>query len=400
MALTANDQFLDALIRHQIGLLRLSGSIRNDVYKLLDATEKDIAEKTRQILSNHRGFDSPASVARMNRLIKIIKSTRLQAWKEVDELWLKEMVNLSNAEPQLINGILKTVVPVTLETTLPATELLTALVKTKPFQGKTLRGWSKNIAVADINRLEAQIRIGMVNGEGSAAIARRLVGTVAQKGRNGVTEITRRQADAITRTAVNAFSNQAKREFYMANDDIIKKEKWVSTLDSRTTPVCMSLDGRIWLVGEGRYPPAHMQCRSLRVGIIDNEAIGRRPTRAFTEKQLLREFTKEQKLPTVANRSKLPRGTKGKFDDFSQVRKRQLTGTTPAKTTYQEFLNRQSAAFQDDVLGKTKGRLFRRGGLKLDKFVDRTGAELNLSELAGKHAEAFRAAGLNPENFL
>jgi len=400
MALTVNEEFFDAVVRHQIGLLRLSGSIRNDVYALLNATEADIAKQTRTILANHKGFDSPASVKRMNKLLKVIRATRLTAWKQVDALWLKEMVDLVNTEPVTMSGILKTVVPVTLETVLPPTALLTALVKVKPFEGKTLKQWSKNIAAADISRLEAQVRIGMVNGETGDAIARRLVGTVAQKGKNGVTEITRRQSNAITRTAVNAFSNQAKREFYMANADIFKKEMWVATLDNRTTNICMSLDGRRWNVGEGRYPPAHMQCRSMRIAVISEEALGRRPARPFTQRQLLKEFAKDNKISAVSKRADLPFGKKGSFDEFSQKRIRELTGTVPAKVTYQEWLTRQSGDFQDDVLGNTKGKLFRKGELPLTKFVDRAGSELTLSQLAASNAKAFRAAGLDPEDFL
>ena len=77
-----------------------------------------------------------------------------------------------------------------------------------------------------------------------------------------------------------------------------------------------------------------------------------------------------------------------------------MTGRVPAKVTYQQWLTRQSNQFQDDVLGKTKGILFRKGGLRLDKFVNRRGDELTLSQLATTQAKAFRSAGLNPENFL
>jgi hypothetical protein len=74
-------------------------------------------------------------------------------------------------------------------------------------------------------------------------------------------------------------------------------------------------------------------------------------------------------------------------------------GRVPAATTYQDFLGRQSAAFQDEVLGKTKGVLFRKGGLKVDQFVDRNGTELTLDQLAATKPEAFRKAGLDPEKF-
>ena len=76
-----------------------------------------------------------------------------------------------------------------------------------------------------------------------------------------------------------------------------------------------------------------------------------------------------------------------------------MIGRIPAKVTYGEWLARQSVEFQDDVLGVTRGRLFRKGGLKLTKFVSRTGDEIPLSELARREADAFRAAGLDPTDF-
>ncbi|KKL14097.1 hypothetical protein LCGC14_2519140, partial [marine sediment metagenome] len=41
--LTFNEAFFDSVIRHQIGLMRLSGSISKKVIALLDATEADMA---------------------------------------------------------------------------------------------------------------------------------------------------------------------------------------------------------------------------------------------------------------------------------------------------------------------------------------------------------------------
>lgn len=72
----------------------------------------------------------------------------------------------------------------------------------------------------------------------------------------------------------------------------------------------------------------------------------------------------------------------------------QNIGTVAPQTTYTQFLNRQSASFQDSVLGPTRGRLFRQGGLTLQQFVDFTGKQLTLEELAVAHPSAFRKAGL------
>ena len=71
-----------------------------------------------------------------------------------------------------------------------------------------------------------------------------------------------------------------------------------------------------------------------------------------------------------------------------------MDGQVPQDMTYQQWLKSKPAAFQDDVLGPTKGKLFRDGDLPLDRFVDRKGRELTLDELRKKDAEAFKRAGL------
>ena len=134
--------------------------------------------------------------------------------------------------------------------------------------------------------------------------------------------------------------------------------------------------------------------------IIDGEVIGLRPERPFTERQIVREFSRERGLGTLSERAQLPRGTRGDYDAFRRRRIRDLTGRVPARVTYREWLARQSAEFQDDVLGETRGALFRRGGLSIDRFVDRRDALVPLRELARREAAAFRAAGLDPERFL
>ena len=394
-----NEEFFDAMVRHQIGLLRFSGSVRKQVLAVLDATEKDLADQIRRRMRNVSGFDSPASVRRLDALLKTVATIRQRAWKQAREIWFEQMQELARSEPEFVASAIRTVSPVQLNLAIPAPLQLAAIVTKQPFEGKVLRQWARDIERADIDRIQNAIRIGLTQGEAPRQIARRVVGTVRQRGVNGVTEITRRGAQAITRTAVNAIANQAKRAFVKANLDIIKEELYVATLDSRTTPICRSLDGQIFPEGEGPIPPLHFSCRSLRLPIIDGEVLGTRPMRNFTRRQLLREYASRNNFRAPVRRRDLPRGHKGRFDDFARTRIRELTGTVDAKVSYQEWLGRQPASFQNDVLGRTKGLLFRKGNLTLDRFVEQSGRELTLSELAGREASAFRAAGLDPENF-
>ncbi len=389
----ANEAFFDAMVRHQIGLLRVSGRVRNRVLKILDDTEADIARQIRDRLSKGR------SVSRQEALVKVIRSIRNDAWDQAIAVWREELLAVARSEPDFVANALRTVSPVALDLAIPSAALLNSIVTARPFEGQVLREWTRSIRRSDINRIEQQIRIGVTQGEPAGTIARRVVGTARQRGRNGVTEITRRNAEAITRTAVNSITNHAKREFYSLNSDIFEEELYVATLDSRTTPICQSLDGKRYPVGEGPIPPLHFNCRSLRVALIDGQAIGNRPMRQFTQRQLLREYTSSNSLKSATRRADLPRGHKGRFDEFSRTRVRELTGRVDAKVTYGQWLTRQSREFQDDVLGRTRGRLFRRGELSLDKFVNRRGDQISLEELASREASAFRAAGLDPEDF-
>lgn len=395
-----NELFFDALIRHQIFLLRLAGGLRNEVVDLLNRSERDLAEKIRRKLAGVRGV-SPRSIARMESLLRVVERLRTRSISEVTDRWVEALRELSIREAAFVDGALKTIAPVILDTALPAVELLSGLVRSTPFEGKTLAEWSKKLAADDLDRIRGQILIGLTQGEDSRAIARRIVGSARLAGADGVTQITRRQAEAITRTSVNAIANMARRTYFQQNADLFSEELYVATLDARTTPICRSLDGERFPVGEGPIPPLHFNCRSLRTAIIDGEVIGVRPAKPVTERGLVREFVRQNGLDgRITTRAQLPRGTRGKFDDFQRRRIRELTGQVDGKVTYQKWLERQSAEFQDDVLGKTRGRLFRSGGLTLDKFVNRAGDELTLSQLVKLEREAFIKAGLDPEDFL
>lgn len=407
MVKTYNEELFDAMVRHQIGLLRFSGSVRNRIWELLDATEADLTAEIRRRVAR-AGFDTPARMKRLEVLLDKLREVRKSGWKKANAAWFDEMKALAVTEANFTNGILAASFPVELGTVLPDAARLRGIAKAQPFMGKTLREWGKKIEFDDLTRIESAVKIGMVQGEGPDQIARRLVGTMAQRGRDGVTQVTRRQAASIVRTVTNGIASESRREFMLANDDVVAEWVFTATLDARTTPICRRYDGQKFKVGEGPRLPLHFNERSIGSPAIDGQVIGDRPRRDFTQAQLVREFAKERGLKVRgprgqthrAGRQAIPRGHRGAFDKWSRDKMRERTGTTPAKTTYGEWLKRQSAAEQDDILGATRGKLFRRGGLKLDKFVERDGSELTLADLASRHAAAFERAGLDPARYL
>jgi hypothetical protein len=58
-----------------------------------------------------------------------------------------------------------------------------------------------------------------------------------------------------------------------------------------------------------------------------------------------------------------------------------FTGTPADKLTYNDWLKRQRAEIQDQVLGKTRAQLFRDGKVDVEKFTNNRGRLLTLQEL-------------------
>jgi hypothetical protein len=107
------------------------------------------------------------------------------------------------------------------------------------------------------------------------------------------------------------------------------------------------------------------------VPVLSGKAVGDRPAVSTFEDQL-----------------------SGLSDKERQAEVARLVGTVPAETTYAEFLTRQTPAFQDEVLGATRGALFRDGKMPLTKFVNSSGRTYTLDELRTMEPSAFTRAGL------
>lgn len=399
MAASSNVQLRDAFLRHQIFLLRYSGSLRNRILELLERSEENLGAMIRESLRDAKGMTG-SSVRKMELLLRDVDAVRAESWDQAKKTLLDDMTVLAVQEPMFIDGIFKTVAPVILETTLPPVRQLRAIVSSRPFDGALLKDWASGLAREDLRRIHGAVQLGMLANEDSATIARRVIGTKALNGSDGVLQMTRRQVEAITRTAVQHIANNARNDYIVQNADIILREVFVATLDSHTTPVCRANDGKQFKVGTGPRPPLHIACRSLRAPAFSPEVISERPAKPTTTKQLLREFTDGRKLSRVTSRADLPRGMKGPYDEWARKRVREMTGQVPSDTSYQVWLKTQTKTFQEDILGVAKAKLFRDGNLTLDKFVAADGSELTLAQLASKHASAFRAAGLDPSSYF
>lgn len=373
--LTANERFFDALVRHQVGLQRLSPGVSADVLAFLAKSEEEVRRLIVDKVS--RGLSSK----RLESALRTIQEVRDDSWTGAISEWNAKLIDIMQAEPAFIDGVLTRISPTIIQTSLPPAEQIAALMKTTPFQGRVFSDWTDGLRLSDIQRIEDTIKIGLTQGATGREIADSVLGTGELFYTDGAVQITKNQALALTRTAVTAITNSARNDYFSENEEYFDGELFVAVLDSRTTIVCASHDGHRYPADEGPVPPLHWNCRSQRVPVLDGDAIGSRPMKPFTKQQILDDFAEENELEDIATRDDLPRGMKKQFDAYARDQVRALTGTAPASLTYQEFLERQSAAFQDEVLGPARGKLFREQGLTLDKFVNRSGDVLTLKQL-------------------
>jgi hypothetical protein len=400
---TFNEEYRDAALRHQIDLRRYSAGLNRRVARLLEEADRDLTEKLRTRLARFEGRELDFTGERWKALLTDIRGARAAALQQYKELVRSELGALAVVEGQAELDMLQSSIALELGFAAVTADQLRAIVSSKPFQGRFLRDWFSTLESADQARLTQALQLGMTNGEPVDDIVRRVVGTRKNNYTDGILSIARRDAQAIVRTAVNHVSNTARGYVWDANSDIIAAKVWVSTLDGRTSAVCRARDGHGTPVGGGELPPdipplipanakppAHINCRSVMVAYIDGVGLlGNRPAVVDTRTRAKREID-------------FRRMAKESGKSIQDVRKDWAlsnVGQVPATTTYQDFLKRQSASFQDEVLGRTKGKLFREGGLNVDQFVDRAGNELTLAQLADRKPEAFRAAGLDPGKF-
>ena len=229
----------------------------------------------------------------------------------------------------------------------------------------------RGIAVDQAERFSQVVRQGLLTGEPTPAIAKRLIGslqfgerakTVREIAAAGgqATAIADNQIVALVRTSINQVANTASQQVYEANQDITKKYRYVATLDTRTSAICRALDGKVFEYGKGPTPPQHFNCRSTTVPVIDYKELG--------------------------------------FDPPPPGRRAAQGGQVPANTSYGKWLydkmpgesKADMLARQQQALG-SKAPYFRKLADKygadaaIAKLVSKDGTELTLDQLRARY---------------
>ena len=128
--------------------------------------------------------------------------------------------------------------------------------------------WSKRIW-GDRDKLIGELRTRLaqafIRGESAERTARELADRM---------RVSLSNAERLVQTETAFFVGEATAAGYKASG-VVHKYEFLATLDSRTSEVCRSMDGRVFALSEREvgvnYPPLHARCRSTVVPYFDDE---------------------------------------------------------------------------------------------------------------------------------
>jgi len=192
------------------------------------------------------------------------------------------------------------------------------IVRRRPINGRLFKEWTDGLRTDEAARLARALRLAVASGIGGED----LVSEARQALR-----VTARNVEGLAQSLATHASALAREETLSDASGLVAW-RWVSILDGRTSDICRARSGKVYPVDEPHpTPPAHVRCRSSIVPVFAGQG------------------------PVL-------------------------------EENYGQWLARQDAEAQDEILGPSRAALFRSGRFKLDDFVEEpSGRRRRLDEL-------------------
>lgn len=372
VAESINERIADEIRGHVIDFDRFAAGLSNRVLKILFRLELELFRLIRAIDPTGPRRQTYRAL-RLAKLLQQAQEAIREHYRDIvreTEDDLREIAAIASAVTlAAINGvvgaeILTVVPPADTVRALPGQALIT---NSSGREGAPSKDWWAKMAGDVVFRFAGAIKEGYVQRTGAGAqgetadqLVSRVKGTRARDYNDGLMAGIRRNAATLVHTSVQAVSNAARRQVFEANSDVIHGKVQISTLDNRTTPICMAYSGKAFDLNDKPIghslpynggTPRHFRCRSVEVPLLkDVDEIS------------------EGKLKNI------PESTQASMD-----------GQVPADLDYESWLRRKSVSFQKKMLGPGKWELWSQGKIGFTDLVDQRSNVLTLAELREKY---------------
>jgi SPP1 gp7 family putative phage head morphogenesis protein len=304
-----------------------------------------------------------ATQKRLERLLADVEKRTEQVYSDIQELYFNQFRELSIDEADFVAASMQSVVvgDVVVES-VSSQRLWNAITKNPLNLGNDNGYVNFKKMIEDLGdnaaKVASMISGGYAEGLTNQEIVQGLIGTRANGYSDGIIDKSRRDANAIVRTALNHVTTEARNEVYRQNSDIVYGYRIVATIDTRTSAICRGYDQKVVRYTDKFQPraPFHYNCRTGDIPEIYSEYL---------------KDTGATRAVNFKKQGDIKAGTVGQVSSQQQ---------------YYDILKYQPKAQQDLALGKARGLIFRNSGLSADEFrkamTDTMGNPLTLKEMA------------------
>lgn len=373
MNVSAQDQaYLDALVQHQAYLYRASSQVVNELWQQFSKQSNAMAVQLRDLLDELSDSEMVALAGGQYTTPHL---------KEIRDLINQWFISVGSSLPEAfaVSAVALAVYEANYTAALHGEKIkeqsgskLWAKAKKTPLAGGALvENLFQQIPMIARQKVDYAIRDGISSGQTNEEIIKRIRGydkTIDGKKVHfdGIVDQSKVEIESVVRTVRSHVAQQTNSTVY---DELgFEYEKFLATLDGRTSKQCASLDQSVYKRSEPHpVPPLHRHCRSVMVPVRkDGELIGRRPIVADDRK--VKDIPKDERSGIV--------------------------GQVNANTSFKDWFARQDSKFQEQWLGSSRYKLYKNGGFTIAKFVDPDGQMYTLEELKKMDAQTFRENGL------
>ena len=239
--MTANAFLINQTSRNALYLQRLAGGEANKVKNQIDQIGREI-----------NGILSTATEADFNsgQVLADVETVTRERFTQITEVVKASSVETaqyySTFQSQLLNKVSK-VTAANADPLDVQRSILQSAIDFKP-QGsaKTLNDTINEYGKKKAGQFNQIVSDGMLEGRTGVEITKEV---------SEALNISKRQAESLVRTSTNKAANVGRLESFKANNDILEGVEDVAVFDSRCTPYCRQVDGRVRALDEVKESP-------------------------------------------------------------------------------------------------------------------------------------------------
>jgi SPP1 gp7 family putative phage head morphogenesis protein len=318
----------------------LEGALEKLSGKIIALDQK--AEKTNSLLTKKKYLD-----LQKVEIHKVLRET----YADIGETVKAQTIELAQATPGIIDKVIKSA-GITVKMGVPnlSKARVTSWFGSSQIEGLYFNEWMKKLSETAAARVIKETRDGLLLHETPKEVGKRI---------SKALEVGQMSAEGMAHNGIFQASNWAEMQFYQSNSKIIQKVRFVAELDRQTTPLCISLSGKVFSLYDAPQPPLHWRCRSSLAPIFKSKALNK--------------VADEDKIPsrleTEARTIKHRDGTTSTTYDKLKV------NFVSAKTTHNQWMqglinstDPRDLKFAREALGPTRFKLVKSGKLRVDQF--------------------------------